>query len=97
MRSCRNDKTKYVCLRDKKCQMTAESRVQCQYCRLQKCLSLNMYSPGKLKFKMYIILDIVHTPGYLWMYSYQNLLFIVYNVISISGLIKKIDSYLKAK
>ncbi|XP_076098038.1 uncharacterized protein LOC143068122 [Mytilus galloprovincialis] len=46
MRSCRNDKTKYVCLRDKKCQMTAESRVQCQYCRLQKCLSLNMYSPG---------------------------------------------------
>lgn len=46
MRSCRNDKTKYVCLRDKKCQITAESRVQCQYCRLQKCLSLNMYSPG---------------------------------------------------
>ena len=46
MRSCRNDKTKYVCLRDKKCQITAESRVQCQYCRLQKCLTLNMYSPG---------------------------------------------------
>jgi hypothetical protein len=49
MRSCRNDKTKYVCLRDKKCQITAESRVQCQYCRLQKCLTLNMYSPGMLR------------------------------------------------
>ncbi|WAR19437.1 HR3-like protein [Mya arenaria] len=45
MRAYKQDKLKYVCLRDKKCVITKESRVQCQYCRYQKCTQLNMYCP----------------------------------------------------
>lgn len=45
MRAYKQDKLKYVCLRDKKCVITKESRVQCQYCRFQKCVSLKMYIP----------------------------------------------------
>lgn len=45
MRAYKQDKLKYVCLRDKKCVITKESRVQCQYCRYQKCVALNMYIP----------------------------------------------------
>ncbi|KAK3603054.1 hypothetical protein CHS0354_015746 [Potamilus streckersoni] len=46
MRACKQDKVKYVCLRDKKCEITKESRVQCQYCRYQRCLALHMFCPG---------------------------------------------------
>lgn len=46
MRASKLEKIKYVCLRVQKCVITKESRVQCQYCRFQKCLSLNMYCPG---------------------------------------------------
>ncbi|XP_033734718.1 uncharacterized protein LOC117323546 isoform X2 [Pecten maximus] len=46
MRASKLEKIKYVCLRVQKCVITKESRVQCQYCRFQKCLSLKMYCPG---------------------------------------------------
>jgi len=49
MRAYKQDKLKYVCLRDKKCVITKESRVQCQYCRFQKCVSLQMYCPKQGK------------------------------------------------
>ncbi|XP_022331995.2 nuclear receptor ROR-beta-like isoform X1 [Crassostrea virginica] len=47
MRASRQQKIKYTCLKAKKCRITKESRVQCQYCRFQKCLSLNMSIPGQ--------------------------------------------------
>ncbi|XP_060066052.1 uncharacterized protein LOC132546355 [Ylistrum balloti] len=46
MRASKMEKVKYVCLRAQNCVITKESRVQCQYCRFQKCLSLKMYCPG---------------------------------------------------
>ncbi|XP_062597848.1 nuclear receptor ROR-alpha A-like [Saccostrea cucullata] len=47
MRASRQQKMKYTCLKDKNCKITKESRVQCQYCRFQKCLSFNMSIPGQ--------------------------------------------------
>ncbi|XP_045168098.2 uncharacterized protein LOC123531312 [Mercenaria mercenaria] len=52
MRAYKQDKLKYVCLRDKKCMITKESRVQCQYCRFQKCVTLNMYIPKQGESEM---------------------------------------------
>ncbi|OWF43845.1 probable GPI-anchored adhesin-like protein PGA55 [Mizuhopecten yessoensis] len=46
MRANKLEKLKYVCLRVGRCVITKESRVQCQYCRYQKCVSLKMYCPG---------------------------------------------------
>ncbi|XP_005103360.2 uncharacterized protein LOC101857659 [Aplysia californica] len=41
---------RYVCLRQKNCIITKESRVHCQFCRYQKCLQLNMrYAKEGLK------------------------------------------------
>lgn len=47
MRASRQQKVKYTCLKAKNCKITKESRVQCQYCRFQKCLSLNMSIPSQ--------------------------------------------------
>ncbi|XP_061173764.1 probable nuclear hormone receptor HR3 [Saccostrea echinata] len=47
MRASRQQKMKYTCLKDKNCKITRESRVQCQYCRFQKCLSFNMCIPSQ--------------------------------------------------
>ncbi|XP_059154799.1 uncharacterized protein LOC131940188 [Physella acuta] len=45
IRASKLDKPRYVCLRQKDCVITKESRVHCQYCRYQKCLQLNMFYP----------------------------------------------------
>ncbi|KAK3093857.1 hypothetical protein FSP39_021118 [Pinctada imbricata] len=45
MRASKQQKLKYCCIKDQNCVITKESRVQCQYCRYQKCLSLNMSCP----------------------------------------------------
>lgn len=49
IRASKQEKQKFVCLRESMCKITKESRVQCQYCRYQKCLQLNMYYPGEGK------------------------------------------------
>ncbi|KAK7504333.1 hypothetical protein BaRGS_00004637 [Batillaria attramentaria] len=49
IRASKQDKQKFVCLRHGTCKITKESRVQCQYCRYQRCLELNMYYPGEGK------------------------------------------------
>ncbi|GFN82368.1 Zinc finger protein [Plakobranchus ocellatus] len=43
IRAAKLKQIKYVCLKQKNCIITKESRVHCQYCRYQKCLSLNMF------------------------------------------------------
>ncbi|CAL1529401.1 unnamed protein product [Lymnaea stagnalis] len=45
IRASKLERPRYVCLRQKDCVITKESRVHCQYCRYQKCLQLNMYYP----------------------------------------------------
>ncbi|CAF4442586.1 unnamed protein product [Rotaria sp. Silwood2] len=37
-------KKKYICQRNSTCSITKRSRTQCQYCRLQKCISVGMKS-----------------------------------------------------
>ncbi|XP_076442606.1 uncharacterized protein LOC143281308 [Babylonia areolata] len=49
IRASKQEKQKFVCLRDSLCKITKESRVQCQFCRYQKCLKLNMNYPGEGK------------------------------------------------
>ncbi|KAJ8309090.1 hypothetical protein KUTeg_013964 [Tegillarca granosa] len=51
VRACKQEKMKYVCLRDKNCSITKESRVQCQFCRYQKCLQLKMFCPASGSMK----------------------------------------------
>ena len=46
IRASKQEKQKFVCLRQGMCKITKESRVQCQHCRYQKCLQLHMYYPG---------------------------------------------------
>ena len=36
----------YTCPKDRRCLITKETRSHCQFCRLQKCLHLEMYKPG---------------------------------------------------
>ncbi|CAG5135731.1 unnamed protein product, partial [Candidula unifasciata] len=43
IRASKLERPRYVCLRQKQCAITKESRVHCQYCRYQKCLQLNMH------------------------------------------------------
>ena len=38
---------KFMCPRKKDCDITKETRTQCQYCRYQKCLAIGMYKPGQ--------------------------------------------------
>ncbi|KAK0041258.1 nuclear receptor subfamily 1 group D member 2 [Biomphalaria pfeifferi] len=45
IRASKLERPRYVCLRQKDCVITKESRVHCQYCRYQKCLQLNMFYP----------------------------------------------------
>lgn len=47
IRASKQEKHKFVCLRQGLCKITKESRVQCQFCRYQKCLDLQMYYPGE--------------------------------------------------
>ncbi|RUS87101.1 hypothetical protein EGW08_005177, partial [Elysia chlorotica] len=42
IRASKLKQMKYVCLKQKNCNITKETRVHCQFCRYQKCLSLNM-------------------------------------------------------
>ncbi|KAL5008837.1 hypothetical protein ScPMuIL_014418 [Solemya velum] len=49
LRACKQTQVKYACFKEKNCSITKENRIRCQYCRYQKCLSLNMYSPGSLQ------------------------------------------------
>ncbi|XP_070179456.1 probable nuclear hormone receptor HR3 isoform X2 [Littorina saxatilis] len=49
IRASKQEKQKFVCLRQGRCKITKESRVQCQYCRYHKCLQLSMYYPGEGK------------------------------------------------
>ncbi|GFR71482.1 nuclear receptor ROR-beta [Elysia marginata] len=42
IRASKLKQMKYICLKQKNCKITKESRVHCQYCRYQKCLSLDM-------------------------------------------------------
>lgn len=37
---------KFMCPRKRDCEITKETRTQCQYCRYQKCLAIGMYKPG---------------------------------------------------
>ncbi|XP_046571180.1 nuclear receptor subfamily 2 group C member 1-like [Haliotis rubra] len=46
VRASRQEKVKFVCHKSEDCVITRETRVRCQHCRYQKCLSLDMYSPG---------------------------------------------------
>ena len=40
---------KFVCPRSKGCQITKDTRTQCQYCRYQKCVEIGMYRPGEIR------------------------------------------------
>ncbi|ESN98870.1 hypothetical protein HELRODRAFT_144940, partial [Helobdella robusta] len=47
IRSWKNStENNYVCLQDRKCVLTKESRKHCAYCRYDRCLQLKMYLPG---------------------------------------------------
>ncbi|XP_046364309.2 uncharacterized protein LOC124140669 [Haliotis rufescens] len=46
VRASRQEKVKFVCHKSEDCVITKETRVRCQHCRYQKCLTLHMYSPG---------------------------------------------------
>ncbi|ELU03757.1 hypothetical protein CAPTEDRAFT_101804 [Capitella teleta] len=37
---------KFVCPRNNQCDITKDTRTQCQRCRYRKCLALGMYKPG---------------------------------------------------
>ncbi|KAK2183971.1 hypothetical protein NP493_288g01000 [Ridgeia piscesae] len=39
---------KFMCPRKRDCEITKETRTQCQYCRYQKCLAIGMYKPVAL-------------------------------------------------
>ncbi|XP_078593130.1 nuclear receptor subfamily 1 group D member 1-like isoform X2 [Branchiostoma floridae x Branchiostoma japonicum] len=40
------DRTKFKCSKQQKCDITKQTRSQCQYCRLQKCLAVGMARKG---------------------------------------------------
>ncbi|KAK3796166.1 hypothetical protein RRG08_018163 [Elysia crispata] len=42
IRASKLKQMKYICLKQKNCVITKETRVHCQYCRFHKCLSLQM-------------------------------------------------------
>ncbi|XP_041351218.1 uncharacterized protein LOC121370170 [Gigantopelta aegis] len=46
VRTCKQDKVKYACHKNQCCKITKENRIRCQYCRYQKCLSVNMQNPA---------------------------------------------------
>ncbi|XP_070536082.1 nuclear receptor ROR-alpha A-like isoform X2 [Ptychodera flava] len=48
-RRCINNKADFLCPRDKSCEVNRTNRNRCQYCRLQKCITLGM-SKDAVKF-----------------------------------------------
>ncbi|XP_077993245.1 nuclear receptor ROR-alpha A-like [Glandiceps talaboti] len=48
-RRCINNKSDFLCPRDKSCEVNRTNRNRCQYCRLQKCILLGM-SKDAVKF-----------------------------------------------
>ncbi|KAK6182511.1 hypothetical protein SNE40_010184 [Patella caerulea] len=46
LRAAKLQKVSYMCLKERNCKITKENRVQCQYCRYMKCVSLKMFCPG---------------------------------------------------
>ncbi|ESO84464.1 hypothetical protein LOTGIDRAFT_77665, partial [Lottia gigantea] len=43
IRAAKQGEVKYKCLRDGNCTITKVNRIQCQFCRYQKCVALNMF------------------------------------------------------
>ena len=43
---CLKQQNNTACAKDQRCEITKDTRSQCQYCRLQKCFQLRMYKPG---------------------------------------------------
>ncbi|XP_050405203.2 nuclear receptor subfamily 2 group C member 1 [Patella vulgata] len=46
LRAAKLQRVSYMCLKERNCKITKENRVQCQYCRYMKCVSLKMFCPG---------------------------------------------------